>query len=289
MAEAAAKTGIGPIATVAIEQYFPKEQRIIEDNLAYKILPAGMRAFVRLVKTESIRNWMIRSAEKDIPGVWGGLMCRKRYIDEKLADSIKQIKAVVNLGAGFDTRAYRLPFLSDFPVWEVDQIENIKLKQARIRKVIGEIPVHIKLVAIDFDCEKINPVLESSGYSINQKTFFIMEAVTQYLTEDGIKSTFTFLSSAVTGSRLVFTYVRKDFLDGQQFYGWEKGYKKYVTKDKIWIFGMNPENWPDFLNQFGWEIIEDIDFLELHEKYVRPTRRSLASTPIERIIYAEKK
>jgi hypothetical protein len=52
---------------------------------------------------------------------------------------------------------------------------------------------------------------------------------------------------------------------------------------------MNPENWPDFLNQFGWEIIEDIDFLELHEKYVRPTRRSLASTPIERIIYAEKK
>jgi methyltransferase (TIGR00027 family) len=289
MAEAAAKTGIGPIATVAIEQYFPKEQRIIEDNLAYKILPAGMRAFVRLVKTESIRNWMIRSAEKDIPGVWGGLMCRKRYIDEKLADSIKQIKAVVNLGAGFDTRAYRLPFLSDFPVWEVDQIENIKLKQGRIRKVIGEIPAHIKLVAIDFDCEKINPVLESSGYFINQKTFFIMEAVTQYLTEDGIKSTFTFLSSAVTGSRLVFTYVRKDFLDGQQFYGWEKGYKKYVTKDKIWIFGMNPENWPDFLNQFGWEIIEDIDFLELHEKYVRPTRRPLASTPIERIIYAEKK
>jgi O-methyltransferase involved in polyketide biosynthesis len=30
-------------------------------------------------------------------------MCRKRYIDEKLIESVGQIDAVVNLGAGFDT------------------------------------------------------------------------------------------------------------------------------------------------------------------------------------------
>jgi len=240
MSKAAAKTGLGPIATVAIEQYFPKEQRIIEDDLAYQILPTGMRAFVRFVKPKSIRNWMIRATEKDIPGIWGGLMCRKRYIDEKLTESISQTKAVVNLGTGLDTRVYRLHSISDLQVWEVDQIENIQLKQTRIRKVFGEIPSHVKLVAIDLDKESINTVLESNGYSLDQKTFFIMEAITQYLTDVGIKSTFDFLSNAAPGSRLVFTYIRKDFLDGQQMYGWEKEYKLYVIKDKIWIFGMNP-------------------------------------------------
>jgi O-methyltransferase involved in polyketide biosynthesis len=49
-----------------------------------------------------------------------------------------------------------------------------------------------------------------------------LEAVTQYLTESGIKSTFDFLSDAASESHLVFTYIRKDFLDGQQMYGCEK-------------------------------------------------------------------
>lgn len=288
MAKAAAKTGLGPIASVAIEQHFPKKQRIIEDDLAFQILPAGMRAFVALVKPQSIRNWMVRSAEKDLPGVWGGLMCRKRYIDEKLTESIGQSEAVVNLGAGFDTRVYRLPSLSRLPIWELDQIENIQLKQKRLKRVFGEIPINVKLVALDFDRERIDQVLVSEDYSLNQKTFFIMEALTQYLTDAGIQSTFDFLSNAVHGSRLVFSYIRKDFLDGHQMYGWEKGYKKYVIKDKIWIFGMDPEKWPDFLSQYGWKVIEDVDFMELHERYVKPTGRKLASTPVERLISAEK-
>jgi len=42
--KAAAKTGVSPTALIAIEQYFPKKQRIIEDDLAYRILPFGARA-----------------------------------------------------------------------------------------------------------------------------------------------------------------------------------------------------------------------------------------------------
>jgi methyltransferase (TIGR00027 family) len=288
MAKAAAKTGPGPTVSVAIEQYFPKKQRIIEDNLAYRILPAGMRIFVRLVKPEPIRNLIIRTIEKSSPGIWGCVICRKRYIDEKLTDSVSQIKTIVNLGAGFDTRMYRLLFPSDLLAWEADQSENIKIKHNRLQKAFGKIPSHVKLVAIDFDHEKIITALESYGYSPDQKTFFIMEAVTQYLTESGIKSTFDFLSHAVSGSRLVFTYIRKDFLDGRQMYGCKRVYNRYVIKNKMWIFGMNPEEWPDFLDHYGWNLIEDIDFKELHDRYIRPTGRRLDWTPVERLIYAEK-
>jgi len=286
MAKAAAQTGLAPTALVAIEQYFPKKERIIEDDLAYKILPAR-KALVWLMRSDFVRALMVRAIEKNSPGMWGLMMCRKRYIDEKLIGSINQINAVVNLGTGFDTRAYRLPALSSIPVWELDQLDNIKSKQTGLHKVFGTIPSHVKLVAIDFDREDLGTVLEAHDYSTNKRTFFIWEGVTQYLTEKGIRTTFDFLAKAERGSRLAFTYVRKDFLDGRAMYGWEKVYNRFVT-NKTWIFGMKPEAWPDFLKEYGWQVIEDMGYDEMAEKYVKPTGRILASTPVERMVYAEK-
>ena len=287
MAKAAAKTGSGPTALVAMEQCFPENKRIIEDDLAFGILPSGMKAFAYMMRFEPVRAWMVQASEKAAPGIYGGMLCRKRYIDEKLTDSVGQIDAVVNLGAGFDTRAYRLPALSSMPVWELDQPENIKLKQSGLQKAFGTIPSHVKLVATDFDREELSAVLISHGYSIEMRTFFIWEAVTQYLTEQGIRTTFDFLKNAAPGSRLAFTYVIKDFLDGRERDIWEKGYKDYVEK-KIWIFGMEKGGWPDFLKEYGWRVIEDLGYDVLAEKYVKPTGRMLTSSPIERIVYAEK-
>lgn len=71
-------------------------------------------------------------------------------------------------------------------------------------------------------------------------------------------------------------------------YGWEKFYKKYMVKDKIWLFGMNQDKLPSFLNEYGWQAIEDVGYDELAEKYIKPTGRIFASTPIERVVYAEK-
>jgi methyltransferase (TIGR00027 family) len=288
MTRAAGKTGTGPAATVAIEQHFPRGQRIIEDNLAYSILPFAMRAFVWLTRPPFIRDWMVRSLEKSAPGIWGGLMCRKRYIDEKLAESVGRIDAVVNPGAGFDTRAYRLPFLTDMPVWEIDQRGNIKAKQVRLRALFGNVPAHVTLVPVDFDREKLDAVLTAQGYPADARTFFILEAVTQYLTESGIRELFGFLAKAASGSRLVFTYVLKDFLNGSNTHGQDKLYKKYVIKGKLWLWGLDPEHASEFLAEYGWHIIEHPTYEEMAEWYVKPAGRELASTPIERIVYAEK-
>ena len=51
---------------------------------------------------------------------------------------------------------------------------------------------------------------------------------------------------------------------------------------------MNPAEWPEFLKEYDYKIIEDISVEDLIEKYVKPTGRNLKSTPIERIIFAEK-
>jgi len=197
---------------VAFEQHFPERARIITDDLAYRILPFGMRAGTWLTLRLTSRDSLVKGTEKMMPGMWSGFMCRKRYIDDKVAEAVDaQVEAVVNLGAGFDTRAYRLPALAEVPVWEVDQPENIDAKRSRLREVLKEVPTHVTLVPIDFDHQELGAVLSSHGYAGDTRTFFIWEAVTQYLTETGIRTTFGFLAKAPAGSRLAFTYVRKDF------------------------------------------------------------------------------
>jgi methyltransferase (TIGR00027 family) len=271
---------------VAMEQYVPEPVRIATDDLALPILPFGYRAEVRLLKP--FTNAIVRKSELKVPGLWGSIMSRKRYIDDKVVEDAGQMEAVLNLGAGFDTRAFRIPVLQNLPTWEVDQPRNIDAKRARIEKLFQPVPMHVTLVPIDFDHEDLATTLDSHGYSPDHKTFFIWEGVTQYVTEAGIRSTFEFLAKVPAGSRMVFTYTPKDFIDGENFYGHEYLYNQMLVKHKIWLFGIDPTNVDEFLAEYGWRVLEHLGYDDLVERYVKPTGRDLQSMAIERVVYAEK-
>jgi O-methyltransferase involved in polyketide biosynthesis len=101
---------------VAMEQYVPHGERILTDDLALPILPFGYRAEVRLLGP--FTSWIIKKSEQKVPGLWGGIMARKAYIDDIVSEAAGgQVEVVINLGAGFDTRAFRLPSLADVPAW----------------------------------------------------------------------------------------------------------------------------------------------------------------------------
>jgi methyltransferase (TIGR00027 family) len=272
---------------VAIEQYWPEGERIITDDLAYQILPLGSRFWVRV--SGRLKDWLIRKTEGTVPGLWGGMMVRKRYIDDKAAEAADgHIEAVVNLGAGFDTRAFRLQALAEVPVWEVDLPQNIDAKRPRLEKLFQKIPDHVTLVPIDFDHQDLATVLASHGYRPDRKTLYIWEGVTQYVTEEGIRATFDLLAKAPPGSRLVFTYTPKDFIDGEVFYGQEYLYRQMLVKNHIWLFGIDPERVDDFIGEYGWRVVEHLGYDELDERYVKPTGRDLQFMAIERIVSAEK-
>ena len=276
------------MALSALEQSFPPAQRILDDSLAIQMFPPSARYLLRVMSKPALRDWMIRLTEKSNPGLWSGLMCRKRYIDEKLVSASREVDAVVNLGAGFDTRVYRLHGVAGKPIWELDQPANIHAKRERLLQAVRSIRANIRLVPIDFDRENIASVLEAHDYSFDAQTFFIWEGVSQYLTEPAVARMFQFFSRAAEGSRLAFTYVRRDFLEGRAFYGWEKAYQRFVASG-IWLFGMDPEAWPDLLTKYGWHMIEDLGYDQLADRYVAPTGRNLAPMPVERVIYAEKR
>jgi len=286
MTAKAAQTGPGAMVLVAMEQHFPPSERIVTDNLALPILPFRYRAEVRLLKP--FTRAIVRKSEQKVPGLWGSIMSRKLYIDQILTEVGGQLEAVVNLGAGFDTRVFRLPAVKQLRTWEVDQPKNIGGKRTRIEKLFRPVPHNVTLVPIDFDREELGMVLAEYGYSPAKKTFFIWEGVTQYVSEQGIRATFKYLAKTPAGSRLVFTYTPKDFIDGENFYDQEYLYKKMLVKNKIWLFGIDPSKVDGLLGEYGWRIREHTGYDALVERYVKPTGRDLGPILIERIVYAEK-
>ena len=119
------------------------------------------------------------------------------------------------LGAGMDTRAYRLVRRSDIPVFEVDLPVNIARKKAAVQRAIGAMPTSVHLVPLDFERDDLIGALTGHGYRPDARTFFIWEGVTQYLTGGrGSVARSRALQATPAGSRLVFTHVRKDFIDG---------------------------------------------------------------------------
>ncbi len=272
----------------AVERHEPPGRRLVDDDLAAAFLPARARWLVAATRPALVRRLFIAGMERGGPGLWANLACRKRYIVEKLDETLETIDAVVVLGAGLDTRAYHLARTSQMPIFEVDQRVNVARKAATVRRALGEQPRSVRLVALDFERDDLLTTLAEYGYRIDYRTFFIWEGVTQYLTADAVRATLEGLRPVAPGSRLVFTYVRRDFIDGVNRYGAKSLYRRVRQRQQLWHFGIQPEEVEKFLADFGWRLIEQVGPEQLIQRYVRPAARDLTASEIEWSAYAEK-
>jgi methyltransferase (TIGR00027 family) len=285
----AAQTAFGPMVQVAVEQYEPAQRRLVDDDLAASILPAGQRAVVRAMRWPPLRRLAVSAGERTVRGAWTIIACRKRFIDDKLAVALTDIDAVVILGSGLDTRGLRLAQQYDIPVFEVDLPVNISRKKAAVQRAITPIPPSVHLVGLDFERDDFIGTLTENGYRTEARTFFVWEGVTQYLTEDAVRTTLAALQGAPAGSRLVFTYVRSDFIDGTNMYDAAVLYKRFRQRQQVWKFGLQPDEIDEFVGSYGWRLVEQAgpDYYQQH--YLRPAGRDLATSDLEWTVYCEKR
>ncbi|WP_025735466.1 SAM-dependent methyltransferase [Mycobacterium genavense] len=284
----AAQTAFGPMLLAAVEQNEPAGRRLVDDDLADLFLPAPMRWLVAATRAAPIRRLMVRGSEWSGPGLWANLACRKRFIADKLNESLGDINAVVILVAGLVTRAYLLNRRVRMPVFEVDLPVNIARKAKAVRRVLGSLRLSVRLVALDFERDDLLTALAEHGYHTDYRALFICEGVTQYLTEDGVRRTLDGLRAAAPGSRLVFTYVRRNFIDGMNRYGTRTLYRNVRERQQLWHFGLEPDEVAGFLAEYGWRLIEQAGPNELVARYVKPTGRKLKASQLEWSAYAEK-
>lgn len=273
----------------AIEALFPPEKRLFEDKHSILLLSPIYRLIINLMKAKFFFNLLMNLREKQTPGVVGGLLCRTRYIDDVLKVAIEEnFDAVVNLGAGFDTRALRIYGIDSLQIYEIDHPTVIDEKIRRMSKPPLSIPPNLIFVPIDFNTQNLEEKLSLSGYKPSMKTLFIWEGVTQYITKEAIEATLEYISRSVAGSRVAFTYVLKDFLDHPEAY---PEYQKLVKQLKFagvqWINGFNPKDLNAYLAQHGLLLKEDVGSTDYQERYLKPLNRKMQVMKIERIALAE--
>jgi len=274
----AAQTAFGPMVLAAVEHNEPSGRRLVDDDLAELFLPAPLRWLVAATRFAPARRLIVRASEWSGPGLWANLACRKRFIADKLTEALADINAVVILGAGLDTRGYQLTRQVRIPVFEVDLPVNIALKAKTVRRVLGQAPMSVRLVALDFEHDDLLTALAEHGYHTDYRAFFICEGVTQYLTEAGVRRTLEGLRATAPGTRLVFTYVRRDFIDGTNRYGTRTLYRTVRQRKQLWHFGLEPDEVAEFIAEYGWRLVEQAGADELVQRYVEPTGRKLKAS-----------
>ena len=281
----AINTGMGVAYVRATGNLYPKEKRLFEDPYSEKLLSPLYKFFIFLQHSPKINDAIVKL--KDL----GWFFCRFRYIDDVLKDNIakKGLESVVNLGAGMDCRAYYIPGIERVRYFEVDHPKVIKQKKAKMKKILGKLPDHVIYVPIDFEKQSLDTELKKAGYNLTSKTLFIWEGVTQYISKEANDKTMKYVAQAAPGSKIVFTYVLKSFIEGKDLKGaTEKSMYKWLVKGfKLFKYGLDPAEMRDYLSEYHLSLIEDIGSGEMKELYLKKVNLGLDIFEIERIALAE--
>jgi methyltransferase (TIGR00027 family) len=195
------------------------------------------------------------------------MLVRTRFIDEALARAVAGGAAhVVILGAGFDSHAYRCQeLLANVRVFEVDRPATQALKKQRVHEALGAPPSNLTYVPIDIQHEDLADVLHRHGHNQSQRTFFIMEGVTMYVPEDGVRATLRYVAGHPAGSAIVFDFMYRPMVDMLKNIDWATvpdSFKPYVQrfldliKDEPWVFGIPVGGERAFLDEVGLELRE---------------------------------
>jgi methyltransferase (TIGR00027 family) len=181
------------------------------DELAESLLPTGMRALAKLARPLwSAAPAVARNAFRAVTfGMSEHVALRTRAIDEAVSDAITRggARQFVTLGAGLDTRPWRMDALSDVIAYEVDHPATQRYKRARVE---GRAPKarELRFVSVDFTKDSLVERLEAAGHNARAKTSWVLEGVTVYLGRAALAQTLDAVAArSGPGSTLSITYV----------------------------------------------------------------------------------
>lgn len=246
----------------ALESLAPKDRRVCDDPLAVEFMEERHRKALQRARTSKFWTKVWLSAwYRDPTGAKAEGVGRTRYIDDYLQAGIKSgVWQVVILGAGCDSRAYRLKELEQIKVFEVDHPDTQKSKIANVKRVLGHLPPWVSYVSVDFDKENLGERLLSIGYRRDAKTLFIWEGVTMYLTAEAVDRTLSFVvANSSEGSSIIFNYYYRSAVDSDCKWKWADRIKKRCKRvGEPITFGIEGEDIEEFLGARGFSQVERV-------------------------------
>jgi len=272
----------------ALESALPGSRRLFEDPLAKSFVTWPLSLARLLAAVPGFRGFVPWFIDRRWPGIRTSVVARTRLIDDAIGESLGEgIEQFVILGAGFDSRAYRLPGLRDVAVFEVDHPDTQAAKLSALDRALGTSPAHVRFVATDFTQRDLESSMAAAGYRSSARTLFLWEGVTHYLTQAAVDATLEWCARASEGSVLLFTYVHRDVVTRPSaFVGTDRLFASLEKAGERLTFGIEPDRLPDFLARHGLALESDIGAAEYRELYFQDAARKMRGHEFYRVAFA---
>jgi methyltransferase (TIGR00027 family) len=278
------RTALGTAICRMIEQYQPEGTRLFYDPVVKELVGRPIKLMMQIA---GMRAYTVKQTDAVAKGIYGVQVCRTRCIDDAVRAALSQgIQQLVILGAGFDTRPYRLPGIENVKVFEVDLPAVQDDKKKKLRKYLGGLPDQVTFIPIDFDVQVLKDVFSGTDFDHSQRAIFIWEGVTQYISEEAVRKTLAFIGESAPASIVVFTYVLKSIIERRSDIPGADRMMEVVAKQSPWVFGLEPTGLPDFLKPYHLSLVADMGSADYQEKYLKPLDRNLVVFAGERIVQA---
>jgi methyltransferase (TIGR00027 family) len=144
------------------------------------------------------------------------LALRVAYFDRLVGLAVDRLSArqIVILGAGYDTRAARLP-RAGVQFFEVDHPATQAAKRARLAELDGYPVGAARYVTCDFERDDPVAQLIAGGFDAREPALVLWEGVVSYLSEAAVRATASRLAAGLDPRSLIaFDFVGKSYAAG---------------------------------------------------------------------------
>ncbi len=142
---------------------------------------------------------------------------RTTFYDAALERHLVDIDQLVFLGAGFDTRSYRLRPEAGVRCFEIDEPKTQEFKREMLKKA-GVDTSRVTYVPADFLSEDWLEKLVAAGFEPDKPSFFLWESVTMYLDRETVEGTMRKIAGTATGSVVAFDYFSAELLESRSLF-----------------------------------------------------------------------
>jgi len=242
------------------ESALPESQRICYDPYAVHFVDPEVLECARKnpEKTKAMREHY----ERLFPGLGNSIRARVRYFDDFVAEAVDDgIEQLVVLGAGYDTRAYRIDGLKErVNVFEVDHPDTQEVKMEKIEKIFGALPLHVAYVPLDFEKDGLGPRLMEMGYDRSKKTLFVMEGLIMYIPPKAVDDVFSFIvNNSGKGSWVIFDYYPDFMVDGESELDVANNIRNFlIQQGEPLKFGIREGSVEAFLTERGLSRVQNV-------------------------------
>jgi len=244
----------------------------IEDPIAPRMLRWRDGRYVA-ARFRPLHPIVIRAGERETPGALGYSIGRIHHMDAVVRrEAIAGLDRIVILGAGYDTRAYRMrDSLDGAQVVEVDHPATQHEKRARLAKALESVPADVTFVEVDFTHQNLLERLADHGHDLSMRTLFILSGVAMYLPTAAVIELFDQVAAHTSPrTSLLFDYVfEQAYADPEPYYGATRGMSSVVGKGEEMRSGIREGEVEAILAAHGLRLDSHIGPDELEARYLR--------------------